>query len=347
MRLWQLPSLPRDDTLGHYRDLTFYWFSICGACSLTPFITYAFYEGNVALGLTALCIVVVFIVDAVSMHFGRTPPIPPLLVFIPVIATLCIAVVNHGVIGVLWTYPALMLFQFVLSRRLANSLNGVIIIVISTLSWRYLGPDIAARVAMTLVLTLVFANVFLAIVLELQRRLQNHAILDPLTGIYNRRHFEACIEREIIGQKRSGTPISLLLLDIDHFKPINDELGHATGDQVLIKVVDVIRNTIRQTDLLFRIGGEEFVVLLPATNRDTAAFVAEKIRSAVAGARTIANRPVTVSIGLDELRPGEDRGNLLERCDHALYTAKARGRNRVEHAEPLSKPAATSQSLAG
>lgn len=339
MRLWNLPSTPDDDTIGHYRELIFYWFAVSGTLSLTPFIAYAFYEGNLVLGLTTLCIVLVFVVDAVFMQLGKKPPVPPILVFIPIIASLCIAIVVSGIIGVLWSYPALMLLQFVLSRWIANLLSLVMIAVISGLSCWYLGAPITLRVLVTLLLTLVFANVFMSIMLELQRRLQNRAIVDPLTGIYNRRHFENCLDVEIDRLARSGRPTSLLFLDIDHFKSINDDHGHTTGDEVLKSVVAIIHKTIRKTDLPFRIGGEEFAVLLPEAGRDTAVLVAEKVRAAVAGARLLADRTVTISIGVDELRRGDGRDALLERCDIALYRAKERGRNRVELAEP--PPAAT------
>lgn len=347
MRLWNIPIVPRDDTLGHYRDLIFYWFAIGGTLTLGPFVAYAFYQGNLVLGLAALCIVLVFVMDAAFLQRGKPPPLPPIVAFVPIIAALGIGIVTTGTVTVFWAYPALLLFQFVLSRGTANTLNLLLILVVSALAYRHLGTAIAARVAATLLLTLLFANVFMRIVLELQRRLQNQAIVDPLTGIHNRRHFEAVLDHEIAMLARSDKPCSLLLMDIDRFKPINDELGHATGDRVLIKVAEIIRDSIRQTDQLFRIGGEEFVALLPDTGHETAGIVSEKIRAAVAVAPVLADRKVTISIGLDELRPGDDRGALLSRCDVALYKAKERGRNRVEYAvRPALVPSA-GQGLAG
>jgi len=339
MRRWSPPPHPSSDSLGRYRDMIFYWFAISGVVSLTPFIIYAFVQGRMLMGFTALGIVLVFAIDAAFMHRGRVPPIPPVLVFIPVIATLTVAVVQSGVIGVLWTYPALLLFQFVLGRFRANVLSVTMIGVVSVLAFEHLGPEIGTRTIVTLLLTLVFANVFLGIVLDLQKRLQDHAILDSLTGIFNRRHFESCLDTELARRVRQGTPCSMLLLDIDLFKPINDDLGHVAGDRVLVRVVELLRLTTRPTDQLFRIGGEEFVALLPDTTRDVAGTVAERIRAEVADTAILPGRPVTLSIGLDELYPGDDRSAILRRCDVALYRAKDRGRNRVEFADRPVDPA--------
>jgi len=332
MRHWFQPPHPSDDSLGRYRDMIFYWFAISGIVSLSPFIVYAFLQGRLLMGFTALGIVIVFGVNVAFMHRGRVPPIPPVLVFIPVIATLIVSVMQAGVIGVLWTYPALLLFQFVLGRYLANTLSVIMIGVVSTLAFQHLGVAIGTRTIVTLSLTLVFANVFLGIVLDLQKRLHAQAILDSLTGIFNRRHFERCIDAELARRTRYGTACSMLLMDIDLFKPINDDLGHVVGDQVLTRIVEILRLTTRPTDLLFRIGGEEFVALLPDTTRDVAAGVAERIRSEVAIAKLAPDRQVTLSIGLDELRPGDERSSIMRRCDLALYRAKDRGRNRVEFA---------------
>lgn len=328
---FRYPSyLTREDTVGYYRHRIFYWFTVFGVLSITPFAIYAFYAGKQLQALFALTMVLVFFVDGVSMHLGERPPVPRDLVFVAIVSNLCIAVIENKGIGVLWTYPALLFFSFVLAPRQANVLNVMMIAVISALAFEYVGLPFAARTMVSLLLTLGLANVFMSIVQELQQRLVSQALNDPLTGIFNRRHFEASVESELARVTRTGNRSTLLLMDIDLFKPINDEHGHATGDRVLIEVVGIIRNTIRQSDVLFRIGGEEFVVLLSDTSRETAGIVAEKIRAAVAGTAILDDRTVTLSIGLSELRPGEDRRGLLGRCDVALYKAKERGRNRIE-----------------
>ena len=206
----------------------------------------------------------------------------------------------------------------------------MMVLVISGFSYSYLGPSVTLRVTVSLLLTLTFTNIFMSYMLELQRGLEQHAIIDPLTGVYNRRRFDSDLEHAIALRSRSDNPSSLLLIDIDHFKTINDEFGHATGDLVLRDVAAIVHDTLRQSDSLFRLGGEEFAVLMPNTSSELTAMVAERIREAVSNATLVNNRPVTISIGFDEFYLNEDSSGLLHRCDVALYRAKELGRNRVE-----------------
>jgi diguanylate cyclase (GGDEF)-like protein len=131
---------------------------------------------------------------------------------------------------------------------------------------------------------------------------------------------------------RTGLPLSALLLDLDHFKQINDTYGHGPGDEVLATVGEAIRSTVRESDFAGRYGGEEFVVLLPDTDLDAAMIVAEKIRKAVAGIQiTAVDRRITTSVGVASLPlHAHDTATLIRAADRALYTAKANGRNRTE-----------------
>jgi diguanylate cyclase (GGDEF)-like protein len=156
------------------------------------------------------------------------------------------------------------------------------------------------------------------------------ATSDSLTGLANRRHFMANARREFLLARRSGQPLSVLILDIDHFKQINDKNGHAVGDSVLRRFAEVGSGALRASDLLSRIGGEEFALVLPGMEVSAALAVAEKLRLAVAEDRSEGLPPLTVSIGIGTLAP-EDQGidDVLRRADHALYAAKQGGRNRV------------------
>lgn len=154
---------------------------------------------------------------------------------------------------------------------------------------------------------------------------------DPLTGIGNRASLEQHLGREVALARRHHHPLSLLIIDIDWFKHVNDRHGHAVGDAVLRSVAHVIEEGLRGDDLLFRFGGEEFVVLLRDTRQDGAAIVAERIRATVEAAICACDGKdigITVSLGVATLRE-EDGDSLFDRADHALYQAKNQGRNRV------------------
>lgn len=160
------------------------------------------------------------------------------------------------------------------------------------------------------------------------------ATTDPLTGVYNRRTFKELAEPHLSRSRRSRVPLSLLMLDLDHFKRVNDTYGHLAGDEVLKAFADLVRGCLRKEDLLARYGGEEFVVLLPGSSQAAATALAERIRDQVAAnplGGTDHRVRVTVSVGVaseagDTLPSLE---SMLGRADEALYRAKADGRNRV------------------
>ena len=162
-------------------------------------------------------------------------------------------------------------------------------------------------------------------------RMQQMATTDPLTGAGNRLALSQEMERQEAERERYKRPYSVLLVDLDHFKTVNDRFGHGVGDETLREVASVILRNLRNSDRIFRYGGEEFVAILPETGCDGAAYVAERVREGVEAASFRAGEKVvrmTVSIGVAEAGTGD----VLVRADHALYAAKRRGRNRVRTA---------------
>lgn len=158
------------------------------------------------------------------------------------------------------------------------------------------------------------------------------ALRDPLTSAGNRIAMDQSLSREIEVARRHKHPLSVLMLDIDHFKNVNDEYGHYTGDEVLKTIAHTIKAQLRNIDRVFRYGGEEFVVLLTATDREAAAQIAERLRNAVLALEfPHLEMPlsVTISLGCSTLLPAETADSLLRRADGALYVAKREGRNRL------------------
>jgi len=168
---------------------------------------------------------------------------------------------------------------------------------------------------------------------ELEERLRDAAMRDPLTGVYNRRHFYEVGRRELERARRYDRPLSLAMLDADHFKAKNDLYGHAVGDEILVSLARTAGAGLRQSDVLARWGGEEFVILFTETELDEAALVTERLRAAVAGepVRSSAGPvAVTVSAGVVAWsRAGETLESLVARADQAMYEAKKAGRDRV------------------
>lgn len=157
------------------------------------------------------------------------------------------------------------------------------------------------------------------------------AMTDPLTGLRNRRAFDRSLALELALVERRQTPLSLLMLDIDHFKQINDQFGHEAGDKVLLAIAQVFNGCARIIDIVARVGGEEFAVILPNTGAEDALEVAQRIRMAVAQASWL-GQPTTISIGCATLQDQESPSGLYGRADAALYLAKKSGRNCVVQA---------------
>lgn len=160
----------------------------------------------------------------------------------------------------------------------------------------------------------------------------NASVRDPLTGVNNRSSFREVLDREVDLAHRHGAPLSLIMIDVDRFKAINDQYGHATGDVALKSIAHCMLGCIRESDILFRYGGEEFCIALANTNLAGARKLAERVRRAleILVVRASGRRlHVTASLGVATLGAGDDAANLVENADESLYRAKALGRNRI------------------
>ncbi len=182
---------------------------------------------------------------------------------------------------------------------------------------------------------------------QIRLKLEQLASIDPLTGIYNRRSFIALCEQELLRTSRSGEVFSLIMFDLDHFKAINDRHGHRFGDSVLCEVVDKLRNSVRNIDIVGRWGGEEFVALLPKADTEAALIVARRLQYHVDSISMVSPRAhgingenrvtVTLSIGIATYfghDPSITIHDLLHQCDSAMYQAKAEGRDRIVSVNP-------------
>jgi len=170
---------------------------------------------------------------------------------------------------------------------------------------------------------------------ELERReiaIRQISLTDALTGVGNRRHLDETLAAEIVRAQRYSAPLSMVMLDIDHFKRVNDTWGHEAGDRVLQEVGKQLIALLRQTDTASRLGGEEFVVLMPSTKLEDAMASAERMRLALEQHVIDNVPPVTASFGVASLVSGESGPAMLARADEALYAAKHEGRNRVKAA---------------
>ena len=235
-------------------------------------------------------------------------------------------------------WPARYLFAFV------AGLHGFFILL-RPLLFRLAGPDLGTGDGMVALLSqfvVLESNVSLVMMAfgtlmlvneYITRELRHLAEVDPLTHVFNRRAFLTLLDKAISNAHRTQSGLSVLVMDLDHFKKINDTWGHRGGDDVLRHFVRLARACLRNEDVMGRLGGEEFAIFLPNAGHYGSLAVAERLRALVVSQPVVTERgPIglTVSIGATQYRPGDSSDALLQRADEAMYQAKAHGRNRVQ-----------------
>ena len=239
------------------------------------------------------------------------------------------AVKTQGVSGLLWCYPAVAAAFAVLPTAAAGISSAVLLAWAAVALQRAAGTEIALQFVGTLTMEVVALATILRAVATMRRTLGQQAITDPLTGAFNRRYLDACLVTAAERRARMGEFVSLLLLDVDHFKNINDTFGHPIGDEVLVGIVRILRQRLRPLDGVFRVGGEEFAVVLAGAGFREALTVAENLRQLIAQSSLLAGQRVSISVGVSELHAGQSIQSWLADADAAVYRAKHGGRNRV------------------
>ena len=301
--------------------------SAAGALGIAPFAVLRFMNGEWLAGV--IDIVVITGIVALGLVVYRTRRVRYASV---AIAVLCVGgvvatVYFNGPQQVYWAYPALMAIFYLIRPTEAILLS---LTMIALLIPKFL-PTANSVETTTVFLTIFVMSAFgyaFSVVTNAQRAaLIRLATKDPLTGAGNRRALEAKLDEVVNKRQRAPVTTSLIMLDLDHFKAVNDRHGHAKGDEILKSLTEIINLRIRVTDSLFRIGGEEFVIVLDGQDSGKAQHLAEQLRTLVEANELVPDHDVTISLGVAELADGENALQWLERADEAMYEAKRRGRN--------------------
>ena len=303
--------------------------SAAGAISVMPFAAIRFSAGEWMIGI--IDVIIILGVGLIGLYgwLTRQVRIASIVLTLFFMTGLVVIVYLLGTGLIYWAYPTMVAAFFLVKPREAVIINLLVMVLLIPA----LAPNMVRLefviLLVTMILNNVFAYVFATRMNEHRQHLSSLAEQDPLTRIGNRRALTASLEDVIARQYTNPVTASLVVLDLDYFKDVNDTYGHAIGDKILVRVTEIVNSKTRVTDDLYRYGGEEFVVIAMGAPREAAYKLAEQIRHAVEESDLLPERPVTISLGVAELREGEDYDNWLHRADEALYEAKGAGRNRV------------------
>ena len=232
-------------------------------------------------------------------------------------------------VGSYWPFMLIAAYYFVLPERRAWIVNVATIVLLVPLAWSVLDQASAIRFSAVAVALSLFAAISMREINKLYGLLKMQAVTDELTGLYNRFLLENSLNQAIARNTRQATPMTLIVFDIDQFKPINDSLGHDVGDTVMKALGGHVKARIRAGDMAFRLGGDEFLILLNDTDESAGVAIAEDLRRSVEQADLLKHRKITISAGVSGLTPGMKSPAWIKATDQNLYRAKAGGRNRV------------------
>ncbi|MDY0250999.1 MAG: GGDEF domain-containing protein [Pseudomonas sp.] len=302
-----------------------------GIFSLTPYAIYRAYHANYTVAIADSFAIFSIIIAVIYAWITNNTVRPGLYLSIVFSATAAIVTINLGINGFFWVYP-LILFNFFMVSP-GRALLAMLAVLSTLVIYNIFKPDVIfsdnyqmTSFLVTCLLASILSFVFAYRTQHQRDRLQQLAANDPLTGAYNRRVMTKELHRATL-DRRSGRAYSLIIMDLDHFKHINDSFGHAIGDQVLIDFVSIIQTMVRENDMLFRHGGEEFALLLPDTHQQGLLTIAEAIQKTIFSKLISPAGAVSVSIGGATLTASDNWEEWIHRADKRLYVAKKMGRN--------------------
>lgn len=304
--------------------------SAAGVLGVSPFMVLRYMQGEWVAAVVDTIIVIGFLGLGIYVYRTRRVEVASIAISVFCIAGVISTVYIIGPQQMYWAYPAIMAVFYLVRPRIAIVLVMVTVAAVAPRLIGHADTHVTTTVLVTIVVMSSFAFAFSLITNRQREQLVRLATKDPLTGAGNRRALDDKLNEIVNASKRSGSSASMLLLDLDHFKKVNDAHGHAVGDQILKRITEIINLRIRVTDSLYRVGGEEFVVVLEGQVLDRAAHLSEQLRTLVEANELVPDQPVTISLGVAELRRDESADDWLHRADEALYRAKRAGRNSTE-----------------
>lgn len=322
------------DTKNKFQRGMIYLFAALATLGITPFCVIRYLRGEYVNALVDLAIVAVSLGNALYIwrHGKATQTASYITALLYSAGAVVVAYLNDPIF-VFWLFPPLLANFFLLNAKAALTVNTLMIAAVFPLT--IIGPTAVESFAMVVSLLMCssMAYVFARLTHQQQLMLEGVATQDPLTRLSNRRALDEEVRSSLEDFARNRTPVTLIMLDLDFFKMVNDKFGHNVGDSVLVELAALLTKRTRKTDRAFRFGGEEFMVLARNTRLADAVVVAEQLRAQIEAELKDPDGALTASFGCAELHEGESVEDWFVRVDKAVYQAKQNGRNCVVAAD--------------
>lgn len=267
--------------------------------------------------------------NAILLLHKNTRLFSPISILNMLLILYLVQIFGSDPVAIYWGYSFAFAFFLMLEKKRAIIANIVWTAINSLIAFSFFSIETAVIYTLTLASTALGIDIQSRILSRHESQLKEQALRDPLTNTLNRRAMLEILEKTETNHRRYGTPASIILMDLDHFKSINDQYGHTEGDKVLVNLAELLSSRMRATDELFRFGGEEFLILLPATPLNEAITVAQSYHQLVKTSQLSDKLFVTASMGVAQLKESETVNSWLKRCDSALYQSKHFGRDQV------------------
>lgn len=298
--------------------------------------------GEIMLGMVLLAFEISLLIEIAVIIYNRQSIFGHYLPLMLLLFSAVLAVRVFGTLTTYWTYPILISLIFLLPRRDAITANFILISGSGFAALMHQGFAITMRYVISLIVTAIIVHVVVRAIRTLQLERHNLLVRDTLTGVFNRHELNSSLENAIEQYPRS----CITLIDVDRFKYINDQFGHDVGDQVLVSIANTIEQQMSASDKLFRLGGDEFLLLHQGTDLVLAQEMGTRILNSIRQLPSPSEYALTISGGIAQSRPFEESKEWIKRADLALYQAKHAGRNQISSShctqqtqdEPLSQP---------
>lgn len=287
--------------------------------------------GEIMLGIVLLAFEISLLLEITALIYNKQSFIGYYLPLALLVLSAVLAVKVFGTLATYWLYPVVISVIFLLPQRIAIMSNGVMIFASGYAALLHQEFSITARYVVSLVVTAIIVHVVVKAIRSLQRELRLTLITDAMTGALNRHELPLALEQTLADYPCS----SIAIIDIDNFKFINDNFGHDVGDKVIVNVVESIQGHTSEREQLFRLGGDEFLLLIQGREQLSAETLMKHLTEQVRDASYPHTHPVTISSGVAESKAFEEIKEWMKRADLALYQSKHLGRDRVSVYTPL------------